>query len=52
MQFDKKKTYLSINELSSTGSNLNNNAEIRDVTQRRLIIRDETGANFITSKDK
>lgn len=51
MQFDKKKTYLSINELSSTGSNLNNNAEIRDVTQR-LIIRDETGANFITSKDK
>lgn len=28
MQFDKK-TYLSVNEVSGTGSNVNNNAEIQ-----------------------
>lgn len=45
MQFDKK-THLSVNELSGTGSNFNNNAEIQGVKQRWPIAREKTDSFF------
>jgi len=35
-----KKTYLPVNELRSSGSNLVNNAEIHESIETQLIIRD------------